>query len=204
MKSSAPHSHRNAIKTHCIRGHAFDEANTYIETKQDGSITRRCRACRKVTKDRYFYEVTRPKRYKGLIEYHKGEEIFSVWRSMMGRCRNKSDNRYGGRGISVCDRWKRYNNFYDDMLPNYKKGLTLDRINNNGDYSPENCRWTTPKDQANNRSNNRMITYKGLTKTLQQWADYIGIQSATLRYRLNNWCNVERCLTTPLTNRENY
>lgn len=108
--NTAPHKHRNAVKTHCIRGHLFDEFNTY----------------------------------------------------------------------------------YDDMIDTFKSGLTLERINVNGDYSPSNCRWASIKEQANNRRSHRIITYNGITKNLQQWSEYLGIRRETLAYRLNSKWNIEK------------
>ena len=96
------------------------------------------------------------------MKYHP---IYAVWTSMRQRCENsrhKFFHRYGGRGISVCHRWAKFENFRDDMFPTYKKGLTLDRTNNDGNYEPSNCKWVTPKEQCNNRDNSRM--YLNFTK----------------------------------------
>lgn len=79
--------------------------------------------------------------------------FYSVWRGLRSRCEKKNHRQYknyGGRGIKVCKRWGKFENFYKDMFPTYKKGLSIDRINNNGNYSPRNCRWTDSKTQCNN------------------------------------------------------
>lgn len=80
--------------------------------------------------------------------------IWRAWAAMRQRCQNPRHfafARYGGRGIEVCDRWESFENFRDDMLPTWERGLSLDRIDNDGDYASENCRWATAKQQANNR-----------------------------------------------------
>lgn len=76
--------------------------------------------------------------------------IYTVWSNMLKRCSNKEDKNYGGRGITVCERWTDVNNFINDMAPKYKRGLTIDRIDNDKGYSPENCRWVTPQIQGRN------------------------------------------------------
>jgi hypothetical protein len=125
---------------------------------------------------------------------------YRSWESMLNRCEKTNDKEYpmwGGRGIKVCERWHDFNNFYADMGTR-PKGMTLDRIDNNGDYEPSNCRWATAKTQSNNRRSNTLITYKGRTQTLQQWADETGIYSGTISMRINHYgWSVEKALTTP-------
>jgi hypothetical protein len=101
---------------------------------------------------------------------------------MLSRCRNKTNKkypRYGGRGIRVCDRWKSFKNFLSDMGER-PKNHSIDRIDNNVDYTPDNCRWATVKQQANNTSTNIKISYKGKTMTVSEWSDFTGIKYATI------------------------
>jgi hypothetical protein len=112
--------------------------------------------------------------------------VFHVWRSMKSRCynpKNASYLHYGARGIKVCDRWMNFQNFLEDM-GEPKKGLSLDRINNNGNYEPSNCKWSNWNQQARNRSNNRRITHKGKTQTLVEWCEELGLNFATVSGRL--------------------
>jgi len=120
---------------------------------------------------------------------------------MIARCRcATNDNywRYGGRGIKVCDRWLNFQLFIEDVMPTWRKGTTMDRIDNDGDYCKENVRWADQTTQCNNQSKNRRITYKGETLTIAQWAKRIGISYATLTGRINalKW-SVEEAIETP-------
>lgn len=107
--------------------------------------------------------------------------IWSIWNSMLRRCR--AHPRY--KHISVCDEWYEFVNFMKWANENgYRDDLTIDRINNSGNYEPANCRWATYKVQENNRSNNRHIVINGIDKTLSEWAEEYGISAATLRSRI--------------------
>jgi hypothetical protein len=81
------------------------------------------------------------------------------------------------------------------MYPTYKKELQLDRINNNGNYEPINCKWSTKKENCNNRRSNRIIEYKGLKKNITEWTETLGIRKAVLTYRLNNWEDIDKIFT---------
>lgn len=112
-----------------------------------------------------------------------------IYRHMCERCYDEADKRYeryGGRGIAICDEWIEEDGmerFIEWARNNgYSIGLTIDRIDNNGNYSPTNCRWTTPKEQSNNRSTNTMLTVDGTTKTIAQWLDFLGVKSTRLYY----------------------
>lgn len=125
---------------------------------------------------------------------------YLVWRSMHARCYNpatKSYKHYGARGIKVCDRWRIFENFSADM-GHRPEGYSIERIDNNGDYEPSNCRWATRIEQCSNRRYNRLLTFKGVTKTLSQWARDIGVKRTTLRQRLFLGWSVDRALTETL------
>ena len=125
----------------------------------------------------------------------------NIHKSMMDRCHLSTSHaysRYGGRGIKVCDRWQSFENFYADM-GDRPDGMSLERVDNDGGYCPENVRWASAKDQANNRRSNRLIEFNGETKTLAQWADHVGMSIGTLWARLTrDGFSVERALTKPV------
>lgn len=112
---------------------------------------------------------------------------YRTWAHMKGRCLNKKDNKfycYGERGITVCDRWLLFDNFLKDMGMAPSKTHSIDRINNDGDYEPNNCRWATSKQQQSNKSKNVRLLFNGNDRTLAQWSDITGIPRPTLTYRL--------------------
>lgn len=126
--------------------------------------------------------------------------IYRTWKAMLGRCNSESHKAYplyGGRGIKVCSRWHDFRAFYADMgdLP---AGKSLDRIDNDGDYSPENCRWATHEEQGNNRRTNHLLTFNGKTQTCTEWAHELGMNPYTLNGRLSKGWSAERALTTPV------
>jgi hypothetical protein len=105
---------------------------------------------------------------------------------MRDRCQRKTNrvyDNYGGRGIKVCNRWQKFENFLVDMGP-MPDGMELDRINVNGNHEPGNCRWATPYQQARNQCGNRMIEYQGHTQRLTDWAHELGIKKECLHYRI--------------------
>lgn len=129
-----------------------------------------------------------------------GTATYKTWAAMRSRCNRPNDDayeNYGGRGIKICERWEDFNNFYADM-GDRPPGAGIDRINNDGDYEPSNCKWSTHKEQSNNRRVSALFAYQGRTQTLQQWADEYGLAKQCLWDRLNtlNW-PIEKALTTP-------
>ena len=112
---------------------------------------------------------------------------YKIWANMLKRCNNPKGNRYyiyGGKGIKVCDNWLKFESFWNDMKKGYSDNLSIDRINNNGNYEKNNCRWATKYEQMNNRSNSVFVTYNNETKTLSQWARKIGMNYDLLRLRI--------------------
>ena len=138
----------------------------------------------------------------GCINHGKTKtRLYHIWVHMKERCynpKNESYHLYGKRGIAICDEWlSDFMNFYKwSMAHGYSDELSIDRIDNNKGYYPDNCRWTTMKIQANNTRSNHLITYQNETKTLTQWAEQLGIKSNTLLYRLRRGWTVERAFTT--------
>jgi len=130
---------------------------------------------------------------------NKHSKTYICWENMIQRCNNPSHPRYkdwGGRGITVCKRWLKFENFLADVgeIP---KGLTLDRINNNKGYSPKNCRLSVTKEQLRNKRNNINIPYNGKMWCLADLAKANNIHKDTLRLRLNKGMSIEEALTTP-------
>ena len=137
--------------------------------------------------------------------------LYNCWLSIKQRCYNKNHKKYkiyGGKGVCLCEEWK--NDFIPFMkwaLDNgYRCDLTIDRIDSNGNYCPENCRWASFIQQNNNTSRNVFIEYDGKKMSISQWARYLGICRRTLDNRLRSGCSVERALTEPvdLFYRRNY
>lgn len=126
-------------------------------------------------------------------------KFYRSWEAMKRRCNNPKDigyKNYGGRGIKVCKEWNLFENFRKDMFLSYKDGLKIDRIDNNGNYCFNNCRWATNKEQASNTRKNRWISYKGMRKTLNQWIEYLGLKSSTVKQRfyVYKW-TIDKCFS---------
>jgi len=127
--------------------------------------------------------------------------LYGTWGHMMHRCYNPANDRwssYGGRGITVCLRWHDVRNFIEDNMNKKKPGLTLDRVDNNGPYSPENCTWSTAKQQSCNKRSNHYLTFKEQTLRVHQWSQLLNIQQNTILTRLSRGWSIEKTLTTPV------
>ena len=120
---------------------------------------------------------------------YDGTKIYRLWSHMKERCyseKHKSFNHYGGRGITVCDEWLEAKNFIDWAFKNgYEEGLTLDRIDVNGNYEPSNCRFITNKEQQRNKRNSRFLEIEGQVKTVSEWAEICGLDRHTILFRMN-------------------
>jgi len=135
-----------------------------------------------------------------------GTKLYQVYNNILTRLNNPNHPQYkdyGGRGISICDEWAKPGegmvNFYNWAVNNgYKEGLTIDREDVNGDYSPENCRWVTMKDQCDNRRSTRRITYKGETKSAKAWSLSLGGSSDLVIGRLKLGWSEEEAVSTPI------
>lgn len=138
----------------------------------------------------------------------RNTRLYKEWIGMKTRCYNPNSPSYadyGGRGIEVCEEWR------DDFYAFFKWAMasgydptavrgecTIDREDNSGNYSPENCRWITNREQQNNKRNNRLITYNGQTKTIPQWAAEVGISANTIHNRIRRGWHAERAITEPI------
>ena len=123
---------------------------------------------------------------------------YNSWSGMVARCKNPNHpafDSYGERGIKVCDRWLKFENFYADMGEK-PDNHSLDRIDNNGSYCPENCKWSTVKEQNNNKRSNRLLTADGMTLNLAQWEVKQGLTKGALSNRLNRGWTLERVIST--------
>lgn len=144
-------------------------------------------------------------------ETHAGkkERLYGVYRGIIKRCENKNDryyDRYGGRGIKICDEWRNdyaifrewaYAHGYDDTANKYE--CTIERVDNDKDYCPENCIWTSMIRQCNNRSSNHLIEHNGDIHTISEWSLILGIRKDTIRRRIVNYhWSVDRALTEPV------
>lgn len=143
----------------------------------------------------------------GMARHGGRHPVYIVWRGMLQRCENPNAleyRNYGGRGIKVCDEWHEFISFRDWALAHgWQKGLTLDRIDNNAGYSPDNCHWTTRKAQARNRRTNRLVTFNGKTQTIVDWAEEMDISYSVLSSRINKlYWPIECALTEPVKAKE--
>ena len=144
---------------------------------------------------------------KGHFTHRLGKpKTYSHWVNMKTRCLNKNNVKYksyGGRGITICTEWLKFENFHYWAINNgFKKELTLERIDVNGNYCPENCTWITMEQQAKNKRNSKIITYNGLTMNVAEWSRYLGLGKETVRERLKKGWNIQDALSPKKRSRE--
>ena len=163
-----------------------------------------CRLADVMRRDGYYagYKVIRAISEE---ELYMDKRLHKIWASMHERCeyqKHKHYKDYGGRGIVVCEEWKEYLSFAKWAFKNgYRDNLSIDRIDVNGNYEPSNCRWITMKEQLNNKRSNRLVEYQGITYTLTQLADKVGLNKTTLKERLNLGWSIEDAVERPVRQR---
>lgn len=141
-------------------------------------------------------------KYSFLSSPTRKNKLYQVWCGILRRCNNKSQRSYkdyGGRGITVCDEWKNnFKIFYDWAMQNgYSDNLTIDRIDVNGNYEPNNCRFITNKQQSRNRRNNKIYTLNNQTHCLSEWAEIYNIDYKLVWGRINSGWDIKKALKTP-------
>lgn len=179
---------RNLWKCRCECG-KITEVVTYHLTK---NIVKSCGCLR--TEKLIERSTSHNKRYS---------KIYNRWKGIKQRCLNPNQPsyiNYGGRGITICDEWKNdFMSFYNWSMQNgYAEKLTIDRINNDGNYEPSNCRWVDRKTQNNNTRANHLLTYNGKTLNISQWANLYNLSYSCLKTRIRNGWSIEKALLTPV------
>ena len=172
------------------------DCGNYVTTNISSLTRGKCKSCGCLRKE------TTSAQFKTHGKRHT--KIYAVYCTMKARCLNKNDLRYkfyGGKGVKVCDEWLHdFQAFYDwAMVNGYSDGLTIDRIDVNGNYEPSNCRWVNSTTQANNKTNNVFIEYKGEKKTIAEWAKELGLTYTALYQRImvHKW-DIERAFNTEM------
>jgi hypothetical protein len=182
------HSRGVQLRWNCICD-CGEQRVVYASTLKTGQ-TRSCGCLSRETKQK-------SKTKHGLL--YRDKHLYAVWVSMRQRCFNKNSfsyPRYGGRGIGICDEWDNYAVFYAwATKAGYRRGLTLDRFDNDGDYSPENCRWICHKLQNMNTSRNRYYTVEGVTLLLCDWSKIYNVKVNTIINRIHSGWPVEKAIT---------
>ena len=165
-------------------------------------VTKSCGCLRRETVGARSAEIARRIGHDNKKHGMRGTRLYNIWRGVKARCLNPNSkyyDRYGGRGITIHQEWvDSFEVFMEWSMANgYRDDLTLDRKDNDGPYSPANCRWATMKEQANNRRSNRLVTFNGQTKTVAQWAAEKGVNRDMILRRLDAGWSIEKALTEP-------
>lgn len=170
------------------------ECGTIISVTTSDLVTGNTKSCGCLRRD----TIARYSTSHGQSQTH----LYGIWKKMRDRCKNKnikSYKNYGLRGIRVCDEWQKFEPFYTWAITHgYTQGLTIDRIDNNGNYSPDNCRWATMKEQSQNRRTS--VLFNG--RCLKSWAEENGIPYKTLHYRIKHGWSFERAISEPVNIRK--
>lgn len=185
------HGERAFWKCRCDCGNEKEiagQALRYGRTKSRGCIAKEL--------------ITERNTKHGFAKRNHQERLYKIWKSMIGRCDNPSScgyANYGGRGISVCEDWYDYKNFREWAYNNgYSDELSIDRIDVNGNYEPDNCRWATHYIQSNNTRRNILVTLGEVTHSLKEWCDEFNLKYGTVKNRVRNGLDVYSALFLPL------
>lgn len=150
------------------------------------------------------FDKERKTKNRHLIHDYLYYRLHNIWRHMIARCKDEDNKAYGQKGIIVCDEWLDFENFYNWSIDNgfdantKKRQCQIDRINNNGNYEPDNCRFVTAKSNSRNKSNNHLITYNNETHCISEWAELVKLPKNRINARLKNGWSIEDALSTPL------
>ena len=186
------------LKPGVTRWNCVCDCGNKVTTNRTALVSGRSKSCGCLHKE------TAAKQGSASAKHGEGGKtrLYRVWTNMKTRCqnpKNKNFERWGARGITVCDEWRDSFLAFRDWANNngFEESLSLDRIDNNKGYSPDNCRWVTAKDQARNTRKNRIIEYNGQSKCLSEWSEELGIHINTLINRLKH-LSVEEAFTRPI------
>lgn len=173
---------RNGVTYWLCKCDCGNEKEIRASHLKDGGTTSCGCYCEEVREEFYKIRDARPRSTR------KQERLYRIWKGLRSRCNNKNypkHSRYGGRGITVCKEWDDYLVFKIWALENgYSDELQIDRIDNDGNYGPSNCRWVTSKQNCNNKSTCHYLTVNGTTHTLSEWADITGVPMRTIWMRI--------------------
>lgn len=157
-----------------------------IITRKTSVISGHCKSCGCLQR-----QIAKKEVVKHSVKHNESNtRLYKIWKGIHSRCNDANSKYYGSKGIKVCDEWENYENFKEWALQNgYKSTLTIDRIDYNGNYCPENCRWATYKEQAQNTSRNKFLTIGNETKCVAEWCRQFGIKTNTYYQRIKYGLN---------------